>query len=98
MTRNTGGSVPRSACLSRENDRCGGKQRIALVADLRSSATFAVEMERGWKNPKIYSDVGGDYTRDYSAVTPTSRGSTYHSPRRREPGECGVKCPAGAQA
>jgi predicted dithiol-disulfide oxidoreductase (DUF899 family) len=43
------------------------EQRIALVAVARSPITrlAAFKKERRWDNLKIYSDVSGDYTRDY---------------------------------
>jgi predicted dithiol-disulfide oxidoreductase (DUF899 family) len=42
-------------------------QRIALVAIARSpiERLLAFKKERGWRNLRIYSDVGGDYTRAY---------------------------------
>jgi predicted dithiol-disulfide oxidoreductase (DUF899 family) len=46
-------------------------QRIALAVVARSpiKRLAAFKTERGWKSLKLYSDVGGDYTRDYvSAV------------------------------
>jgi predicted dithiol-disulfide oxidoreductase (DUF899 family) len=47
------------------------EQRIALAVVARSpiERLVAFKRERGWKSLKLYSDVGGDYTRDYvSAV------------------------------
>jgi len=43
------------------------EQRIALVAVARSpiERLVAFKKERGWRNLKLYSDVAGDYTRDY---------------------------------
>lgn len=42
-------------------------QRIALVVVARSPITrlLAFKKERGWRHLKLYSDVRGDYTRDY---------------------------------
>jgi predicted dithiol-disulfide oxidoreductase (DUF899 family) len=42
-------------------------QRIALVVVARSPIKRLLNFknERGWKHLKLYSDVGGDYTRDY---------------------------------
>jgi predicted dithiol-disulfide oxidoreductase (DUF899 family) len=47
------------------------EQRIALAVVARSpiERLVAFKKERGWKGLKLYSDIGGDYTRDYvSAV------------------------------
>lgn len=43
------------------------EQRIALVAVARSpiARLAAFKKERGWRDLRICSDVGGDYTRDY---------------------------------
>jgi predicted dithiol-disulfide oxidoreductase (DUF899 family) len=43
------------------------EQRIALVAIARSpiERLVAFKKERGWRHLKVYSDVSGDYTRDY---------------------------------
>lgn len=43
------------------------EQRIALAVVARSpiERLVAFKKERGWKNLKLYSDVSGDYTRDY---------------------------------
>ena len=43
------------------------EQRIALVAVARSPIARLVRFkkERGWRKLKLYSDVAGDYTRDY---------------------------------
>ena len=43
------------------------EQRIALIVVARSphERIAAYGRERGWKNLKLYSDTGGDYTRDY---------------------------------
>ena len=43
------------------------EQRIALVVIARSSIErlVAFKKERGWHHLKLYSDVSGDYTRDY---------------------------------
>ncbi len=45
-------------------------QRIALVMVARSpiQRLRAVKEARGWRNLKLYSDVEGDYTRDYVSV------------------------------
>lgn len=42
-------------------------QRIALVIVARSpiERLLAFKKERGWRQLKLFSDVGGDYTRDY---------------------------------
>ena len=47
------------------------EQRIAFAVVARSpiERLVAFKKERGWKQLKLYSDIGGDYTRDYvSAV------------------------------
>ena len=43
------------------------EQRIALVMVARSpiERLMAVKKERGWRNLRLYSDVDGDFTRDY---------------------------------
>ena len=43
------------------------EQRIALVMVARSpiERLLAVKKQRGWQHLKLYSDVDGDYTRDY---------------------------------
>ena len=43
------------------------EQRIALVAVARSpiERLVAFKKDRGWRHLKLYSDVSGDYTRDY---------------------------------
>jgi len=43
------------------------EQRIALAVVARSpiKRLVAIKMERGWKSLRLYSDAGGDYTRDY---------------------------------
>ncbi|MGZ5116900.1 MAG: DUF899 family protein, partial [Burkholderiales bacterium] len=43
------------------------EQRIAFVAVARSpiARLVAFKKERGWRHLKVYSDVSGDYTRDY---------------------------------
>jgi predicted dithiol-disulfide oxidoreductase (DUF899 family) len=45
-------------------------QRIALVMVARSpiKRLLAVKEERGWRNLRLYSDVSGDFTRDYVSV------------------------------
>ena len=42
-------------------------QRMALVVVARSpiARLMAFKRERGWRNLRLYSDVSGDYTRDY---------------------------------
>ena len=42
-------------------------QRIALVVVARSpfERLVAFKKERGWRHLKLYSDISGDYTRDY---------------------------------
>ena len=42
-------------------------QRISLVAVARSpiKRLSAFKQERGWNNLQVFSDLGGDYTRDY---------------------------------
>lgn len=43
------------------------EQRIALVMVARSpiERLLAVKKERGWRNLRLYSDLEGDFTRDY---------------------------------
>ena len=43
------------------------EQRIALVMVARSpiERLLAVKKQRGWQHLKLYSDVDGDFTRDY---------------------------------
>ena len=43
------------------------EQRIALVMVARSpiKRLLAVKKERGWRNLRLYSDLEGDFTRDY---------------------------------
>jgi len=43
------------------------EQRIALVVIARApiERLVAFKKERGWKNLRVYSDMSGDYTRDY---------------------------------
>ncbi|MDP2015779.1 DUF899 family protein [Hydrogenophaga sp.] len=43
------------------------EQRIALVMVARSpiERLLAVKSQRGWRNLRLYSDVDGDFTRDY---------------------------------
>jgi predicted dithiol-disulfide oxidoreductase (DUF899 family) len=43
------------------------EQRIALVAVARSpiERLVAFKKERGWRHLRLYSDISGDYTRDY---------------------------------
>ena len=47
------------------------EQRIALAVVARSpiDRLVAFKQERGWRNLKLYSDVSGDYSRDYHAMT-----------------------------
>ena len=46
-------------------------QRVSLVVIARSPIERLVtfKKERGWRNLRIFSDVGGEYSRDYHAVT-----------------------------
>jgi predicted dithiol-disulfide oxidoreductase (DUF899 family) len=46
-------------------------QRISLVVVARSPIERLVtfKKERGWRNLRMFSDVGGEYSRDYHAVT-----------------------------
>ena len=50
-----------------EGEALDVQQRIALVVIARSSIErlVAFKKERGWHHLKLYSDVSGDYTRDY---------------------------------
>src|ERR1700680_4451361 len=61
-----------TSCLSAwDGEARDVEQRIALAVVARSpiERLVAFKRERGWKSLKLYSDVGGDYTRDYvSAV------------------------------
>lgn len=43
------------------------EQRIALVVVARSpiERLLAIKKERGWRNLRIYSDIEGNFTRDY---------------------------------
>ena len=47
------------------------EQRIAFVFVARSPVTRLIEAKRarGWTRHRIYSDVSGDYTRDYVSAT-----------------------------
>ena len=47
------------------------EQRIALAVVARSpiDRLVAFKQERGWRNLKLYSDISGDYSRDYHAMT-----------------------------
>ena len=47
-------------------------QRISLVVVARSpiERLIAWKRERGWKHLRLYSDVNGDYSRDYFGVQP----------------------------
>jgi predicted dithiol-disulfide oxidoreductase (DUF899 family) len=47
------------------------EQRVALAVIARSPIERLVEFkkERGWRNLKLYSDVTGEFSRDYFAVT-----------------------------
>jgi predicted dithiol-disulfide oxidoreductase (DUF899 family) len=47
------------------------EQRIAFVFVARSpiERLIAAKKARGWKSHKIYSDISGDYTRDYVSAT-----------------------------
>lgn len=48
------------------------EQRIALAVVARSAIErlLAFKKERGWKNLRLYSDLSGDYSRDYHALSP----------------------------
>jgi predicted dithiol-disulfide oxidoreductase (DUF899 family) len=47
------------------------EQRVALTVVARSpiQRLVAFKKERGWRNLRLYSDVRGDYSRDYHAVS-----------------------------
>ena len=47
-------------------------QRLSFVVVARSPLERLLEwkQERGWKNIRLYSDVNGNYSRDYFGVTP----------------------------
>jgi predicted dithiol-disulfide oxidoreductase (DUF899 family) len=47
------------------------EQRIALAVIARSplERLVAFKQERGWHGLKLYSDINGDYSRDYGAIT-----------------------------
>ena len=47
------------------------EQRVALAVVARSpiQRLVAFKKERGWRNLRLYSDVRGDYSRDYHAVS-----------------------------
>ena len=46
-------------------------QRVSLVVVARSpiARLVAFKEERGWRNLRLFSDVGGEFSRDYHAVT-----------------------------
>jgi predicted dithiol-disulfide oxidoreductase (DUF899 family) len=46
-------------------------QRVSLVVVARSpiARLVAFKNERGWRSLRLFSDVGGDFSRDYHAVT-----------------------------
>jgi predicted dithiol-disulfide oxidoreductase (DUF899 family) len=48
------------------------EQRIALAVVARSpiDRLLAFKKERGWRDLKLYSDLNGDYSRDYGAIAP----------------------------
>ena len=48
------------------------EQRIALAVVARSpiERLIAWKKERGWKNLRLFSDVNGNYSRDYHGVSP----------------------------
>jgi predicted dithiol-disulfide oxidoreductase (DUF899 family) len=48
------------------------EQRIALAVVARSpiERLIAFKKERGWRNLKLYSDVTGEYSRDYHGISP----------------------------
>ncbi|MBN9027977.1 MAG: DUF899 family protein [Rhizobiales bacterium] len=52
------------------------EQRVALAMIARSpiERLWAFKQERGWKGLKLYSDISGDYTRDY--VDPAVKAGT----------------------
>jgi predicted dithiol-disulfide oxidoreductase (DUF899 family) len=48
------------------------EQRVALVVIARSpiERLVAFKNERGWRNLRLYSDLTGEYSRDYHALSP----------------------------
>jgi predicted dithiol-disulfide oxidoreductase (DUF899 family) len=48
------------------------EQRVALAVIARSpiAKLLAFKKERGWHNLKLYSDSGGEFSRDYHALSP----------------------------
>lgn len=48
------------------------EQRVALAVVARSpiERLVAFKKKRGWRSLKLYSDVPGEFSRDYHAVTP----------------------------
>jgi predicted dithiol-disulfide oxidoreductase (DUF899 family) len=48
------------------------EQRVALVVIARSpiERLIAFRNERGWRNLRLYSDLTGEYSRDYHALSP----------------------------
>ncbi|ATY32497.1 DUF899 family protein [Sphingomonas psychrotolerans] len=48
------------------------RQRVALAVTARSplDKLEAFAAERGWRHLPLYSDVNGDFSRDYNAITP----------------------------
>lgn len=48
------------------------EQRVALAVTARSplERLLAVKKARGWRNLKLYSDVNGEFSRDYHAIAP----------------------------
>jgi predicted dithiol-disulfide oxidoreductase (DUF899 family) len=48
------------------------EQRVALAVVARSpiERLVAFKKERGWRNLKLYSDVTGEYSRDYHGISP----------------------------
>ena len=55
-----------------EGEALDVEQRVALAIVARSpiERLVAFKHERGWRNLKFYSDVSGEFSRDYHAVTP----------------------------
>jgi predicted dithiol-disulfide oxidoreductase (DUF899 family) len=48
------------------------EQNVALAVTARSpiGRLVAFKQERGWRNLKLYSDMSGEFSRDYHAVLP----------------------------
>ena len=66
-------------------------QRISLVVVARSpiERLIAWKRERGWKNLRLYTDLNGDYSRDYFGAAAGRLGNPgvqrLHPPRRDHP-------------